>query len=192
MAEPTEQNQNSAPAPEAEPPIQETVYTKADIEARLRGSAKEIERLKAAESELLELKAAREEAQKKAAEERGEYQRLYEEQAAKFSALDESHAKATERLERYEALLAAEVETQVGAISDADLQKRVKGLLEGRQILDQREILSTFLASVPDSRPIASGGSPGRRKPNKLDSDRFVSDYEYRKNAVLAAFKSNQ
>lgn len=198
MAEPNQEgNQdqgNQEPTPAAAP----RMYSEAEVESRLRGQAKELERLKADSELLAKMKQEQETAKAKAAEERGEFKKLYEAQQAELARLKEGLDSAKKKRESYEELMSSEVRARVEAIEDKGHREKVEALLKGRDVLDQRSILSTFLSDKPavddakkKAEPPKIGGAAGGKKPGEIDREAFARSSDYRKKAALAAMKNS-
>jgi hypothetical protein len=196
-----DQGGNGVPAADqpAETPSEKT-YSESEVKQRLRGQAKELERLQAAATELERLKAEQAERNKKSAEERGEYERLYNEQAGEFERIKRERDELRGTHDALNELLSTEVKSQVDAIEDKGFRKRIEGLLADRPVLDQRAILSTVLAArgnvvADDATPPApratppKGNAPGQATPGTIDEQRFAADSRYRKRILADAYR---
>lgn len=163
-------------------------YTQEEVDAKLRGQGKELERLRAIEAELEAAKKAREEADRKTAEERGNYAKLYEEERASRLGLEETVSKLRTRLEEHDRDIAAQVAARLASISSEAVRSQVAALIDGREPRDQERILSLVLsAQSTEPPPPPQGGAPGGNAGGSPPDDaRFVSDSGYRVALVQA------
>jgi len=164
------------------------VYTREEVEQRLRGQGAEIERLKAIEAAHGQLVREREEATRKAAEEQGRFAELYETEKLAALAAREELEQLRAKASAYEQRAAAEVQARLAAIASEAVRADVAKLLEGRSVDDQQRILTTFFAaqtSTPGAAPPRQGGAPAGAQAGAVDEKRFARDRVYRQQVAL-------
>jgi len=143
------------------------MYSEQELEQRLRGQAKELAKAKDAMAELENLKAQQAERDRKAAEKRGEFEQLHTAEKSRADELESKLGGVQGELEKLRGLLANEVESAVKNIEDNDRRKRLESLLDGRDVLDQRAILSAFLVDSAQQVPEPKNhGQPNRPRPS--------------------------
>ncbi len=184
MPETTEQQQQQQQKTEQTTPPR--TYTEAELESRLRGSAKEIERLKA-ENEALT--AAQTKSVQDMGAQREEYDRLLQAERTRATQFETELTAAKSRVSGYEQLLTTEVEATVAGIADEAKRTRVSELIKGRDVTDQRRILSTLMAftpaptapaAAPVTVPPVETPRPGPKAPPQPDPKKWASSPEYR------------
>ena len=148
-----------------EPPAPK--YTEEQVQARLKGQSKELEKLQAQLAELNNSKAA---AEKAAAEKNGEFEKLYRESQENAKALEGETKAERERRERYEAHLKSEIEGRVSKIEDKAQREKLLKALDGLDPLKQHELLAAFSEMQPaqSQQPVtARPGAAGAPKVNR-------------------------
>jgi hypothetical protein len=153
------------------PPDNAPKYTETDLQAKLRGQGKELEKLRTELEGLRGVEAKRKEAEAKRKEEeakkKGEFEQLYTTTKTEAeTARAELEAERSKR-EGLEKLLAEEVDASLGAVKDEETRKRWKKLLKDKPVVEQRQLLSELVALTGGSitPPVGQPGQPGRPKP---------------------------
>lgn len=123
------------------------------------------EKLKAFETAQQKAETERLEKEKKDAEQRGEFQKLYEGEKVKASELQ----KQVDELAKYKAMVAEQVKKQIEGLPDY-----LKPLLDGKSPLEQMEYLSQHGDKLkPNKAPNLDqgeqGGGTGKTKPSRTN-----------------------
>jgi hypothetical protein len=134
-------------APAAEEKSQPRTYSEAEVEKRLRGQSKELERLQSVAAEFEKVKAEQAKKNQAEAAKRGEFERLYSETQTRAKELEALLEKERSQREGYESLLSSEVNKTLETIEDANTRKRWTELVASHPVLEQRRILQELIAA---------------------------------------------
>lgn len=178
------------PEPPAPPPAPEPkTYTEEQVQSRLAGQGKELDRTKA---QLQALQAKVDADKKKALEEQGRFRDLHEQSTSELGTTKAELAATQKRLAAFEAAVAAEVEASLKGIEDKALRGQMTELLKDRPIEDQKAILAVAFGARKKAGPTAPSvdvGAPGRPASGPPDWKTLTGKPDEMRTASIAALE---
>lgn len=118
------------------------------------------------------LRAAEEERARKIAEEKGEHERLYREEAEKAKALLAEKESLEGEVSRLKDAAAARISGQLSTIADEADRELVKKLLDGKPLEEQESLLPSLMAKFTGKSPNANPAPNGGNKATEAEIER--------------------